>query len=170
MGGGTNGAVTWTVAVAWLLVVFVSGRPPATVTVLVWVPATLGVVTRVIVTDSPAAMSPIVQLRIAPPVQKPFVVVAETKVFPAGIGSATVTPVSALGPLLVTTIVQVMLPWPRSCVAGEPAFVTDRSTSAWTQVEADDLSEPSFPVVTVAVLSTVPLPGQSPPVAAVVPD
>src|SRR5207253_6464703 len=46
-GGGTNGAVTWTVAVAWLLAVFVSGRSPATVAVLVCGPAALGVVTSV---------------------------------------------------------------------------------------------------------------------------
>ena len=73
-------------------------------------PTVLGVVTRVIVTDAPAAMSPIVQLRIAPPVQLPCVVVADTNVLPAGIGSATSTPVASLGPLLVTTIVQVMFP------------------------------------------------------------
>src|SRR6476620_4729053 len=40
-GGPTNGAVTCAVAVAWLLVVFVSGRSPATATVLVWVPVVL---------------------------------------------------------------------------------------------------------------------------------
>ena len=122
------GAVTCTVAVAWLLPVFVSGRLPDTVTVFVCAPAADGVVTRVIVTDAPAAMSPMLQVRIAPPVQLPCVEVAETKVFPAGIGSVIVTPVAALGPWLVTTIVQVMFPWPRSCVAGEPALVTERST------------------------------------------
>jgi hypothetical protein len=44
---------------------------------------------EVIVTDAPASIVPIVQLRIAPPVQLPCVVVAETNVFPAGIGSPT---------------------------------------------------------------------------------
>src|SRR5436190_7086350 len=113
-------------------------------------------------------MSPILQVRIAPPVQLPCVEVAETKVFPAGIGSVIVTPVAALGPWFVTTIVQVMFPCPRSCVAGEPALVTERSTRACTQVEADAWPEPSFVVVTVPVLFTVPEPGQSPPVAPVV--
>src|SRR5262245_38426925 len=113
-------------------------------------------------------MLPMVQLRIAPPVQVPFVVVAETKVLPAGIGSAILTPVAALGPLFVTTIVQVMLPSPRVCVAGEPAFVIERSTRACTQVEAVSSSEPSFEVVTSPVLVTTPVFGQSPPVAPVV--
>src|SRR5207245_820091 len=89
---------------------------------------------------------------------------------PPGVGAGVVTPVSVLGPLFVTTIVHVMLPARRSCVAGEPAVVIERSTRAWTQVEALALSEPSLLVVTLPVLSTVPLPGQSPPVAAVVPD
>src|SRR4051794_31997051 len=112
-GGGVNLCVS-TVAVAVLLAVLVSGRSPTTFTVFVCCPTVLGVVTRVIVTDAPAAMSPIVQLRIAPPVQVPCVVVAETNVFPPGIGSAIVTPVASLGPLLVTTIVHVMLPAPSS--------------------------------------------------------
>ena len=54
------------------------------------------------------------QFRIAPPVQEPWVVVAETNVFPAGIGSAIVTTGVRVGPLFVTTIVQVMLPAPSS--------------------------------------------------------
>ena len=126
--------------------------------------------TSVIVTDSPAAIVPIVQLRIAPPVQLPLVVVADTNVFPAGIGSVTTTPVSSLGPLFVTTIVQVMLPLPSSWVAGEPLFVTVRSTMACTQVDALESSLPSLLVVTAPVLSTTPVSGQSPPVAPVVAD
>src|SRR5438128_6840135 len=122
------------------------------------------------VTGAPEAIVPMLRFRIAPPVQEPCVVVAETKVLPAGIGSAIVTPVASLGPLLVTTIVQVMLPAPRVCVAGEPAFVIERSTRAWTQVEALDWSLPSLLVVTLPVLSTTPLVGQSPPVAPVVGD
>src|SRR5215471_1389073 len=101
---------TTTVALAVLLAVFVSARPPVTVAVFTWLPAVLGVVTRVIVTEAPAAMFPMLQVRIAPPVQVPCVDVAETKVFPAGIGSVIWTFVSALGPLFVTTIVQVMFP------------------------------------------------------------
>ena len=66
---------------------------------------------------------------IAPPVHVPAELCTETKVVPAGSGSETVTPVSVSGPLFVTTIVQVMLPSPRFCEAGEPLFVTDRSTS-----------------------------------------
>jgi hypothetical protein len=84
-GGGTNGAVTCTVAVALLLPVFVSGLLPLTVTVFVCAPAALGVVTSVIVTDSPAAIVPMVQLRIGPPVQVPLLGVADTNAFPAGI-------------------------------------------------------------------------------------
>ena len=44
--------------------------------------------------------------------------------FPAGIGSVILTPVSVSGPLFVTTIVQVM--WlldVRSCVVGETLSV-----------------------------------------------
>src|SRR5690348_9195775 len=63
-----------------------------------------------------------------------------------------------------------MFPCPRSWVSGEPDFVIDRSTRAWTQVEALDWSEPSFVVVTLPVLLTTPVVGQSPPVAPVVPD
>src|SRR5262245_26134613 len=128
--GGVNGT-TWTVAVAWLLLVFDSGLSPDTATTFVCGPAWDGVVISVIVTDSPTAISPIVQCRIGPPVQLPLVMVAETNVFPVGIGSEIVTPVSASGPLFVTTIVQVMLPSPRVCWAGEPDFVIDRSTSPW---------------------------------------
>src|SRR5204862_4910148 len=106
--------------------------------------------------------------RIVPPVQVPFVDVADTKVFPVGSGSVIFTPVSALGPLLVTTIVQVMLLSPSVCVAGEPALVIERSTLAWTQIEALDWSLPSFVVVTLPVLLTTPVFGQSPPVAPVV--
>ena len=107
-----------------LLAVFVSGRSPTTETVFVWVPAAVGVVTRVIVTVALAAIVPMLQLRIAPPVQVPCVEEAETNVFPAGIGSVIFTPVSVSRPLFVTTIVQVM--WlldVRSCVVGEPLSV-----------------------------------------------
>src|SRR5438876_8227864 len=168
--GGVNGlGVTSTEALATLLPRFVSGRSPDTVAVLVWIPDALGVVTRVIVTVSPAAIGPMLQFRIAPPVQVPFVVVEETYVFPAGIGSEIFTPVSLLGPLFVTTIVQVMFPAPRTWVAGEPVFVIARSM-AWTQIEALDWSLPSLLVVTEPVLLTTPVVGQAPPVAAVVPE
>src|SRR5690242_12736002 len=121
------------------------------------------------VTVPPAAIVPMLQFRTAPPVHVPCVEDAETNVFPAGIGSAIVTPVAVLGPLFVTTIVQVMFPWPSSWVAGAPDFVTDRSTTACTHVEAGDWSDPAFDVVTSPVLLTTPLPpGQSPPVAPVV--
>src|SRR2546430_16004140 len=97
--GSTNGApVIWTVAVAVLLATLVSGRLPDTTAVLVWVPVALGVVTRVIVTVSPAAIVPMSQFRIAPPVQVPCVGDAETNGFPAGIGSETFTPAAVLGP------------------------------------------------------------------------
>src|SRR5947208_16138041 len=77
--GGVN--VAWvisTLAVAALLVRLVSGLSPMTTLVLVWVPAALGVVTRVIVTVAPAALVPMTQFRTAPPVQVPCVVVEET--------------------------------------------------------------------------------------------
>src|SRR6516162_6524668 len=113
-------------------------------------------------------MGPMLQMSVAPPVQVPLVVVADTKVLPAGIGSVTVTPVSSLGPLFLTTIVQVMLPWPRSWTAGEPVLVIERSTIACTQVVAVEFSLPSFDVVTEPVLLIVPEPGQSPALAGVV--
>src|SRR5438477_10196767 len=145
-----------TVAVAVLLARVVSGRLPDTTAVLVWVPVALGVVTRVIVTVAPAAIGPMSQFRIAPPVQVPFVVVEDTYVFPAGIGSEIFTPVSLLGPLFVTTIVQVMFPVPSTWVAGEPAFVIARSIDC-TQIEALDWSLPSLLVVTEPVLLTTPV-------------
>src|SRR4051812_16086359 len=161
--GGVN--VAWvisTLAVAVLLVRLVSGLSPMTTAVLVWVPGWLGVVTRVIVTVAPAAIVPMSQFRIAPPVQVPWVEDAETNVFPAGIGSETFTPVSVLGPLFVTTIVQVMLPNP-IWLAGEPDFVIAKSTRACTQIEALDWPLPSLLVVTLPVLLTTPVFGQSPP-------
>ena len=88
--------------------------------------------------------------------------------FPAGIGSETFTPVAVLGPLFVTTIVQVMFPVPRTWVAGAPVLLIARSTRACTQTVASEEPEPSLPVVTWPVLSTTPVPGQSPPVAPVV--
>jgi hypothetical protein len=110
---GTGAPTVCTVAVAVLFEVFVSGLFPLTLTVFVCAPTVLGVVTSVIVTDSPGVIVPMSQVKIAPPVQEPCELDAETNVFPAGIGSVTPTPVSALGPLLVTTIVHVMLPAPR---------------------------------------------------------
>src|SRR3954454_2556983 len=92
-GGGRITSVIWTVAVAVLLARVVSGRLPDTKAVLVWVPDELGVVTRVIVTVAPAAIVPMSQFRIAPAVHVPCVEDAETNVFPAGIGSLTLTPV-----------------------------------------------------------------------------
>src|SRR4029077_15024631 len=62
--GGVGVPTTSTVAVALLLPLFVSGLSPPTVTVFVCTPTALGLVTRVIVTDSPTAIGPIVQLRI----------------------------------------------------------------------------------------------------------
>src|SRR3954451_16368248 len=60
-----------------------------------------------------------------------------------------------------------MLPSP-VCRAGEPDLVIARSTTACTQVDALDWSVPSLVVVTLPVLLTTPLVGQSPPVAPVV--
>src|SRR5215475_5780703 len=153
MHGITCGATTTTLAVAVLLDTLVSGLSPWTTTVFVCVPSALGDVTRVIVTVAPAAIVPMSQFRIAPPVQEPCVVVAETKVFPAGIGSATFTPVSVSGPLFLTTIVQVMLPRP-SWRAGEPLLVIWRSTWKAQDSSAEAGSGlPAFVVVRVAVLS-----------------
>src|SRR5713101_7222718 len=71
-------------------------------------------------------MFPIVQFTTAPPVQVPSVVDTETKVVPAGIESATFTPVAGLGPALVTTSVQVI--WlPTVAGFGAPVFVIDTS-------------------------------------------
>src|SRR5215475_1748577 len=167
MHGITCGATTTTLAVAVLLETSVSGLSPWTTTVFVCVPSALGLVTSVIVTVAPASILPMSQVRVAPPVQLPWLLDAETKVLPAGIGSEIVTPLSVLGPLFLTTIVQVMLPRP-SCRAGEPLLVIERSTRACTQVDALDWSEPSFEVVTLPVLSTTPVSGQSPAVATVV--
>src|SRR6476469_611846 len=61
-----------------------------------------------------------------------------------------------------------MFPWPRSWTAGAPDLVIARSTCACTQVEALDWSLPSFAVLTLPVLLTTPVSGQSPPVAPVV--
>ncbi len=75
---------------------------------------------------------------------------------PAGIGSEMLTPVSVSGPLLVTTIVQVMSPNP-SWRAGEPDLVTARSTWKRHDSSAEAGSGlPAFPVVKVAVLSYTP--------------
>ena len=145
--------LTTTDAEAVLLAVFVSALSPTTFAVFVTVPATVGVVTRVIVTFSPAAIVPMLQFRIAPPVQVPFVVAAETKVLPAGIGSATVTPVSVSGPLLVTTIVQVML-LPCSSGLGDAVFVIERSTlNAQDSLALAGAGLLALPLVRVAVLS-----------------
>src|SRR5262249_39042617 len=127
MTGGTNGPLTWTVAVAVLLAVLVSCSVATVVAVLVSVPVWVAVVTRVIVTEAPTLRLPSWQLTRAPPVQVPCELVTETKLAPAGTGSATVTPVASLGPLLVTTIVQVT--WlPTVAGFGAPDFVIDVST------------------------------------------
>jgi hypothetical protein len=149
--GGVTFEATVTEADAVLFAVVVSGLFPTTVAVFVTVPGVLGVVTRVMVTVAPAAMFPMSQVRIAPPVHEPCVEEADTNVLPAGIGSVTVTPVSAPGPLLVTTIVHVMFPGSVT-VLGEPDFVIARSTSpcaaACTHVDALEEPGPAFEVVT----------------------
>jgi hypothetical protein len=71
-------------------------------------------------------MLPMAHETTAPPVQVPCVVATETKLVPAGAGSATVTPVAALGPLFVTTIVHVTFP-ASDAGFGVPIFVIDRS-------------------------------------------
>src|SRR5690242_21679907 len=78
----TCGATTTTLALAVLLDRFVSGLSPITTTVFVWVPTTLGVVTSVIVTFWPAVIVPMSHLRVAPPVQVPWLLEAETYVLP----------------------------------------------------------------------------------------
>ena len=56
--------------------------------------------------------------------------------------------------MFVTTIVQVMFPWPSSWFAGEPVFVIARSTRKAQLSDADAGSGlPPFLVVSVAVLS-----------------
>src|SRR5436190_1674659 len=74
-------------------------------------------------------MSPILQVRIAPPVQLPCVEVAETKVLPAGIGSVTVT-----GPQVRTPAAIEQPFWPQpepweAIVQDRPAFVGSVSLS-----------------------------------------
>src|SRR5438046_5458888 len=124
--GGVNGPCTTTEAEAVLLAVFVSCSLPTVVAVFVTVPVALAVVTSVIVTDEPTAMFPSWQLTTAPPVQVPTEEVTETNVVPAGIGSATVTPVAPFGPLFVTTIVLVL--WlPSVAGFGAPVLVIARS-------------------------------------------
>src|SRR3954447_278023 len=124
--GGRKGPFTRTVVLALLFVVSVSRSLPTTVAVFVSVPVVCARVTSVTVTLLPAGMLPIAHEMTAPPVQAPCVVATETKLVPAGTGSATVTPVAPLGPLFVTTIVHVTLP---ASVAGfgVPIFVIDRS-------------------------------------------
>ena len=100
-----TGAGTRVVAVAWLLAVFDSGSLPTTVAVFVISPVTVGRTTSVIVTVEPAGTVPRLQVISAPPVHVPCVVDTETKVVPAGSGSASVTCVAASGPWLPTTIV-----------------------------------------------------------------
>src|SRR4051795_6926022 len=63
-----------------------------------------------------------------------------------------------------------MFPVPSTWVAGEPDLVIAKSTTACTQTESLDWSLPSLLVVTLPVLSTTPVSGQSPPVAPVVGD
>ena len=96
-------------------------------------------------------------------------VVAETNVFPAGIGSATSTPVAVLGPLFVTTIVQVMLP-SDPAPGRRRARLRDREVDHGldTGRSARLVACRRCVVVTLPVLLTTPVSGQSPPVAPVV--
>src|SRR5690348_2992088 len=88
------------------------------------------------------------------PVHVPFDALTETNVVPAGSGSATFTFVSTSGPLFVTTIVHVMSPLPSVCDAGEPVFVTARSTlNAHDSLALTGSGSFALPVVSVAVLS-----------------
>ena len=114
--------MTTTDALAVLFAVFDSVSLPTTVAVFVSVPAVVAVVTSVIVTDAPFPMVPSWQVISAPPAQVPCVVATETKLVPAGSGSATLTPVAVSGPLFLTTIVQVMFV-PVVVGLGEPVFV-----------------------------------------------
>jgi hypothetical protein len=117
---------TTTEAEAVLFAVFVSASLPTTVAVFGIVPVTFAVVTIVIVAVCPTPMFPSEQLTSAPPVQVPREVVTDTNVVPAGIASATFTPVAGLGPAFITVSVQVIR-FPRVAGFGLPDFVIDRS-------------------------------------------
>src|SRR5262249_44603782 len=92
-------------------------------------PATLAVVTSVIVTVAPTGMAPIEHMIVVPVApQVPCVDETETNVVPFGIGSDTDTSVSSVGPLFVTTIVQVIA-LPVVTGFGLPVFVIARSVT-----------------------------------------
>jgi hypothetical protein len=95
-----GGAFTTTCALAVLFAVFDSGSLATTVAVFVSVPAVVAVVTSVIVTVPPLRIVPSWQVISAPPAHVPCVVETDTKVVPAGSGSARLTPVAVSGPLL----------------------------------------------------------------------
>jgi hypothetical protein len=95
--------------------------------------AAVGFTTIAIVALCPFVMVPRVQFTVVVPVHVPSVVLVDTHVTFAGNVSVTATPVAALGPLFVTTMVYV-----RSCPAstglGEADFVIETSAEGFTVV------------------------------------
>jgi len=124
--GGTSAPLTWTVADAVLFAGFVSDSLPVTVAVFVIEPTVVAVVRIVTVALAPAASPPSWQVTSGLPEHVPCVAELETNVIPAGTGSASVTPLAALGPLFVTTIVHVTCR-PSDTGFGAALFVTARS-------------------------------------------
>jgi hypothetical protein len=90
-------------AVAMLLVVLGSLSLPATLAVLLMLPALLGITTIVIVALAPLFRAPRLQIIILLRLQFPWLGVAETKLTRGLVGnmSITVTSVASEGPLLV---------------------------------------------------------------------
>jgi hypothetical protein len=152
---------TVVVVVQLLLPVFGSVTPLVTLAVLLSVPtaAAPGVTTMVTVALAPLAKVPIEQVIVAVPVQLPGLDVAETNVTFAGKVSVTVTPVAALGPLLVTRMLYVRF-WPANTGSGESLLVSARFAAALTvllvvEVLLPDTGSPTL-LDTVAVLLSVP--------------
>ena len=90
--------------------------------------------TMVIVALEPLLSEPTEQVTVVVPLQLPCVAFAEVKLVPAGKTSVTVTPVAVPGPLFVTTMVKVSVPFGR--LAAGVTVLTIATSGALTTVDA----------------------------------
>jgi hypothetical protein len=108
---------------------------------------------------APLARVPRLHVTVTVPLQLPCDVMVDTQVAPPGKVSVMVTPVAALGPLLVTTIVYVRF-CPTKTGSGLSVLVIERLAAAFTVVVVVQLLLPVFgsvtPLLTLAVLLSVP--------------
>src|SRR5260370_32647857 len=113
-------------------------------------PTIVAVTVRVMESVQPFASVPRLQVTVVvPPVQVPWLGVAETSASPAGTASVTVTPVELDGPVLVTVMVKVTFVLRATVGDAAVLVIANRGPSAWPGLMT--MAEGSRPLLTLVI-------------------